>query len=129
MEEIIKSSLIKTEPSKDAIRLAQAIYNTYLQLDNPYLCIPITRLCLIFDAKCTKEFLRHLGKLFDELNEPIMAEHFNYKGKKYDWKVLKFCNVEQLKGDKGNYLDVEINEMFVEAVKESEADVDPFFIS
>ena len=49
------------------------------------------------------------------------------RGKKYDWTVLKFCNVEQLKGKSGNYLDVHLNEMFIEAVKES--DDDPFFVS
>jgi len=127
MEEQEIDSLIKEEPSRDAIRLAQVIYNTYLQVDDPDMCVPITRICKVFNAECNKEFLRYLGTLFEELNEPIIAKHFNYHGKLYAWKVLKFCAVEQLQGDSGNYLDVHLNEMFIEAVKES--DEDPFFVS
>ncbi|RLA72606.1 MAG: hypothetical protein DRG24_02445 [Epsilonproteobacteria bacterium] len=127
MEEETKDSLIKEKPSEDAIRLAQVLYNTYLQVDDPYMCVPITRLCQVFKAECNTEFLTYLGKLFEELNEPVIAEHFNYRGKKYEWKVMKFCAVEQLRGDRGNYLDINLNEMFIEAVKDS--DEDPFFVS
>jgi hypothetical protein len=84
--------------SDDAVRLANALYNTYVQEDDPFLEINVNRLCEIFGYRGythKREELQHIRDLFEELNEPIAVVDFQYGSRHYDWRALSFCSFEK----------------------------------
>lgn len=107
--------------SDDAVRLANILYNTYVQDDDPFLEINVGRLCGIFGYHGythKKEELQYIRDLFEELNEPIAVVDFKYGSRRYDWKALSFCSFEKPWSDEDETIEIVINEMYIAAVKE-----------
>ena len=106
--------------SDDAVKLANAIYNTYVQEDYPYLEISVNRLCEIFGFggyAHRHQDLEYIRGLFEELNEPIAVVDFKYGSRLYDWKALTFCSFEKPWGDSDETIEIVINEMYIAAVQ------------
>lgn len=120
MESDIHESLIIHRPGEDAIRLANSIYYTYVQEEDPDLSIPVSRLCEIVGISDAAEAMVTIKKLFDELNEPVAARNFLYEGKKVEWQVLHFFDLEKEWEEGDRYIELHINEMFLEAMKQLE---------
>jgi len=107
--------------SDDAVRLANAIYNTYVQENYPYLEVGVKRLCQIFGFTgytLAKADLDYVRGLFEELNEPIAVVDFKYGSKTYPWKALQFCAFEKPWKDEDENIEIVINEMYLAAVQE-----------
>ena len=121
MENNTYNPFANMELSDDAVKLANVIYNTYVQEDYPYLEIKVNRLCEIFGFRGythSKEELDYIRGLFEELNEPIAVVDFKYGSKTYDWKALQFCSFETPWQDSDQTIEIVINEMYLAAVKE-----------
>ncbi|MEA3374040.1 MAG: hypothetical protein U9Q62_10195 [Campylobacterota bacterium] len=107
--------------SPEAKRLANAIYNTYIQEKYPYIDIPVKRLYQMF---CTDSFthskseFEHLLEIFEELNEPVALINFKYGSKTYDWKMIQFCEFESDWKPGDEYVEIQLNEMYIAAMKE-----------
>jgi hypothetical protein len=120
MEADIYEPLILHRPSDDAVRLANSIYYTYVQEDDPYLSIPVSRLCEIVKIKDVAEARGYIMRLFDELNEPVAARNFVYNGKEIEWAALHFFDLEKEWEETDRYIELHINEMFLEAMRQLE---------
>jgi hypothetical protein len=118
MESDIHEPLILHRPSDDAVRLANSIYYTYIQEDDPYLSIPVSRLYEIVKIEDESEARLYILKLFDELNEPVAARNFVYGGREIKWRVLHFFDLEKKWEEGDRYIELHINEMFLEAMKQ-----------
>ena len=117
MENEVQNPFATVDLSDEAIKLANAIYNTYLLDKYPYLHIPVERLCGMFGLGFSKESTDHLRKVFEELNEPIVVTDFQYGSKVHRWTVLQFCEFEKKWEDGDAYIDIYIEEMYIEAMK------------
>lgn len=112
---------IDFELSKDAVKLANMLYNTYRQESDPHLVVSVQRLCEVFGFRhytCSKKEKQILRDLFDELNEPIRVVDFKYKNRTYEWKSLQFCTFEKSWEDKDTSIELILNEMYIAAMKE-----------
>jgi len=109
------------ELSSDAVKLANAVYNTYWQEKYPYLIVSVERLFELFgyskesSGKKERQFIR---ELFEELNEPIRVINFKYGIKVYDWEALQFCVFEKSWEDEDDFIELTINEMYIAVMKE-----------
>jgi hypothetical protein len=80
--------------SEDALKLARAIYNTYIENDKDlYMEIHIKKIKAllkieIYDSK------RYITYLFEEINEPIGVRNFKYYADEYQIRFLVFCSYE-----------------------------------
>ena len=114
-----KRSFIVELPSKDAIKLANAIYNTYIfEGKNPYLSLSVKRLCDMYNMFDDEDSHAYIRELFEELNEPAVVENFKYRGHIIDWKVISFCEFEHVWKDDDPYIEVNLNEMYLAAMAE-----------
>jgi hypothetical protein len=107
--------------SPDAVKLANALYNTYVQEDYPQLEISVKRLCELFGFHGftpKPDDLDYIRGLFDELNEPIAVIDFKYRHKLYEWMAMQFCTFEKPWRNDDDTIEVLINEMYLEAVRE-----------
>lgn len=119
MNELVNNPFANFELSDDAVKLANALYNTYVQEDYPYLQVSVKRLCEIFGYSGYTpgpEALAHIRTLFEELNEPIAVVNFKYGSRTYDWKVLSFCRFEKPWQEEDATIEIVIDEMYLAAV-------------
>ncbi len=113
-----KNLFIVEMPSEDAIKLANAIYNTYIyEGKNPYLDLSVHRLCEMYDLPDTEQGHKRIKEIFEDLNEPAVVENFKYRGKTIDWKVITFCEFEHVWRDKDAFIEVNVNEMYLAAMQ------------
>lgn len=109
------------ELSDNAKRLANAIYNTYIQEKYPYIEISVKRLYKMFGEDHythSQEEFERLQSLFEELNEPVALTNFKYGSKTYPWVVVQFCEFEKEWEIGDETIDIQINEMYLAAMKE-----------
>jgi len=113
-----ENSFIIELPNEDAIKLANAIYNTYIyEGKNPYLDLSVKRLCAMYKLQDTEEAHLFIKNVFEELNEPAVVENFKYLGKMIDWKVITFCEFEHVWRDEDAFIEVNVNEMYLAAME------------
>ena len=118
MEEEVENPFEHFQLSEHALKLANALYNTYVQEKYPYLEISVEKLCGIFGLVYDAEAVAYLRGIFDELNEPIAVKDFLYGSKRYSWKILQFCEFEEEWKDGDTHIEVHIDEMYLEAMKQ-----------
>lgn len=109
--------LISAIPSEDAIKLANAIYQTYIYEEYSHLKLSVKRLCEVFQFEHTPETISYFRALFSELNEPVAVSDFTYEEHLYKWLVLDFCSFEKPWQDEDEYIYIAINEIYLSAVK------------
>lgn len=118
MQTITKQPLIKEPLSKDAKRLALSIYSTYVMQDEEsYMYISLDKLYHLFELPKTHDSLERIIEIFMDLTEPIAVKDFEYKGKKHPEIILTFCNFKVIEKDGDDHMEIEINEMYLEAMK------------
>jgi len=113
-------------PGPEAVKLANAIYNTYMKVQEPMMVLSIERLCGLFGYEPSEETLAYIDSIFDELNEPAAVSNYEYEGEFYTWKPLEFCIYSRVRNAVGECYMVMINLMYVEAMRELVED--PFII-
>lgn len=108
--------------SPECIKLATAIYNTYVAEGEPYLSIPQKHLCKLYGLSNSHETYMYLQELFAELNEPVLLEDFVFRGKMYKWETISFCSFDEEWKEGDEFLEITINELFLAVMKERMAE-------
>jgi len=115
---IEKQDLIKEPLSKNTLKLAQSIYSTYIVNEkDPYMYISLKKLYNLFGFDDSAESLEKLLEIFVDLTEPIAVKEFEYERKKYPVKILTFCTFTEIEKDGDGHMEIELNEMYIEAMK------------
>ena len=117
-----KRQLMFNRPGEEAVRLANNIYYTYLQEDTPHLYVSLERFGKLVGENEVDKTKARLIKLFEELNEPIAVEDFSFRGKNYKWKALHFFDYRFVVEDDKEFVDIEIDEMFIDVMARLEAE-------
>jgi len=104
-------------PSDVAVRLANDIYFTYLQLDDNAFRIPMQRLGEILGESDLVLVKREVVAIFEELNEPICLDGYFYRGKKLPWQLVNFFEY-RFDFDEGEvFVEIEISELYLNALE------------
>ena len=114
---IKETQTICRRPSDAAVRLANDIYYTYLQEETPYIRISVSRLCEVFGDHEEMEVKICVAQIFEELNEPIALQDFVYNGETIAWRMVHFFDYHFCHEEYGDYIDLEIHEIYLEALK------------
>ena len=114
-----KKALFK-RPSDAAVRMANDIYYTYLQEEENCICISLNRLCEVFGESDVMKVKIFAAQIFEELNEPIALENYKYRGEMISWRSIQFFSYHFFREDDHEYIDVEINELFLDALEKLE---------
>ena len=110
--EIIKQKLLSEPISDDALKLARAIYFTYLTNESDlYLEIKLSSIMKLLHLHSNKETIEEIHKLLRELNEPLAIKDFNFYGKFYPLRFVVFCKYKINK----DILEIELSEEFLYA--------------
>lgn len=92
MSTITKQKLLAEPLSSDAVRLARALVNTYLDDEEEFrLEIKLSVIFKLLGLESSQESLRYLVSLFEELNEPLAVRDFNFYAKSYPLRLITFC--------------------------------------
>lgn len=114
-----RKPLIRSLPGANVIRLANALYQTYISGYNPLLHIRKELVYRLFRRSDDNPDETVIKQLFDELNEPCVVQDFEYQGKLIEWQTVSFCRLLSDITSENDYIDIEINELFL-AVLQSE---------
>ena len=118
MQTIEKQHLIKEPLEKETLKLAQAIYSTYIVNEkDPYMSIPVDKLYTLLGFEKTPDSLNKLIDVFVDLTEPIVVREFEYMGKRYEEIILTFCDFKIIEQDGHKQMEIEVNEMYLKAMK------------
>lgn len=115
LHKIIKQQLLAEPFSKDAQKLACAIYSTYIENDeNLYMKIQLQTIERILKLQTLEDPHQYVKMLLEELREPIAVKNFKYFAQTYPVRVLRFFTYT-LDSD---FLEIELNEEFLHAEQE-----------
>ena len=90
---IIKQNLLAEPISENALKLARAIYNTYITLDEELsLEIKIPTFFKLLNLQPCTDSIKDIQNLLEELNEPLAVRKFEFNGRKIQLKFIQFCN-------------------------------------
>lgn len=122
MEEIEKRLIIK-HPSEAAVKLANSIYFTSIQEGEPYVYLSLKQLYKLFDDFDETDWYAkdQITRLLEELSEPVAIENFTYNRKEIVWQAISFISYEFTMEKDEEYVDIELNQMFLEAMSTIEA--------
>ncbi|EDZ63334.1 hypothetical protein SMGD1_1731 [Sulfurimonas gotlandica GD1] len=121
LHEIIKQKLLQEPFDNDALKLARAIYNTYLENDKElFMDIKINTVLNLLKLQSSKEALKYIRFLFEELNEPLCVKNFKYYANTYPMRFVVFCSYKI----KDETIEIELNEEFLHV--EEHYMLDPF---
>jgi len=121
LHEITKQKLLYEPFGADALKLARAIYNTHLENDkNLFMKIKIKTIMSFLNLHSSKEAIKYIKFLLEELNEPLCVHNFKYHTKTYPMRFVVFCRYEI----KDEIIEIELSEEFLLAEKEYM--LDPF---
>ena len=118
---IQKQKLLSEPLSKDALKFARAIYNTYLE-DDENLCmiIKIQSILNLLKLQYCKGSIEYIKELFEEINEPLFVKNFKFNGEIFPTRFVIFCKYEIV--DKT--IKIELSEEFLQV--ESQYMIDSF---
>ncbi len=121
IHQIVKQQLLAEPFSEDALRLARAIYNTYIEDDkNLFMEINLKTVSSLLKIPYNIKAVQYIIKLLEELNEPLLVKNFKYFAKTSEMKFLQFCKYKINK----ETIEIELSEEFLLA--ESEYMLDKF---
>jgi hypothetical protein len=90
-----KRNLFKIPLSAEALRVARAIYNTYLiNEEESRLQIKIQNIINLLKLQEKENALEYILEIFEELNEPLEVLDFNYQANFYPRRFIFFFKYE-----------------------------------
>ena len=121
---VIEKQYLLGEPlSADALHLARAIYNTYIEDDKDlYMEIHIEKIMEILHLSHTPQSISYIIDLLEEINEPLGVKNFKFFGQIYPLRFVVFCTYEI----KDDLVIIELSEEFLHV--EEEYMIDRFLI-
>ncbi len=121
MHTIEKQTLLYEPFSADALKLARAIHNTYIEDEEElFMEIKIKNVLNLLNLNSGVESLRYIRNLFEELNEPLCVKNFKYFANTYKMRFVVFCTYNI----KEETIEIELSEEFLHV--EQEYMLDPF---
>lgn len=90
--EIKKRKLLSEPMDEKALKLARAVYNTYITYDNMEMEIKFTTFFKLLDLHPCKDSINDIIYLLEELNEPLAVKNFEFNGITTQLKFIQFCN-------------------------------------
>ena len=123
MERAEKRLLMK-RPSEAAVKLANSIYFTAIQEEEFYIFLPLSKLCKIVGNCSETDWYAKIvaTEVLDELAEPVAVENFTYDRKEIKWQAMSFISYSIKEKEGKEYVEIVVNEMFVEVMKQLEAE-------
>ena len=118
----IQQQKLLSEPfTKDALKLARAIYNTYRNNDDD-LCmtIKLSTIISLLGLREGEESIEYIESLLEELNEPIAVKNFKFFAKVYPLRFVVFCKYSM----NDDIIDIELSDEYLEV--ESKYMIDSF---
>jgi hypothetical protein len=110
LHEIKKQKLLQEPFDADALKLVRAIYNTYLENNKDlFMKIKIKNILNLLKLQSSKESLKYIRYLFEELNEPLCVTNFKFYAKTYPMRLVVFCNYKI----NDDIIEIELNEEFL----------------
>jgi len=91
-KEIVKRKLLAEPLSEKALKLARAVYNTYITYDDMEMEIKFTTFYKLLNLHSAKDSINDIQWLLEELNEPLAVKNFEYNGITTQLKFIQFCN-------------------------------------
>jgi hypothetical protein len=91
-KEIKKRKLLSEPLSPKALRLARAIYNTYITYDSLEMQIKFDTFFKLLNLHPCKDSINDIQWLLEELNEPLAVKNFEFDGEITQLKFIQFCN-------------------------------------
>lgn len=90
-----KRNLFKVPLSAEALRVARAIYNTYLTNEKElHLQIKVQSIINLLKLQEKENAIEYILELFEELNEPLEVLDFTYSGNFYPRRFIFFFKYE-----------------------------------
>lgn len=114
--------MIRLLPSAEAIRLANALYQAYVREATARLRIRKSLICHLYGWESDGGCDGRIAALFHELNEPSLIEDYLYKGELITWKVVTFCELLSEINSDHEYIEIEINELFLSALQNEKSE-------
>ena len=90
--EIKKQTLLAEPLSEKALKLARAVYNTYITYEDLHMEIKFQTFFRLLDLHPCKDSLNDVQWLLEELNEPLAVKNLEFDGKTTQLKFIQFCN-------------------------------------
>ena len=90
--EIKKRRLLSEPLSEKALKLARAIYNTYITYDDMEMEIKFATFFKLLQLHPCKDSINDIQWLLEELNEPLAVKNFEFNGVTTQLKFIQFCN-------------------------------------
>ena len=107
---IEKQNLLGEPYSDKALKLAHALYNTYIRNDKElFIDVSVNTLIKLLKILKNRKALNELITVFEELNEPIMVKNFKFYQKTYPMRFLHFCKYNIV----GDMVEIELSEEFL----------------
>ncbi len=92
---IKKQYLLGDTFSGDALHLARAIHNSYIENDEDlYMEIHLQKIISLLKIENCYDQIRQITQILEEINEPIGVRNFKYYGDEYEIRFLVFCSYE-----------------------------------
>lgn len=91
-KEIKKQKLLHEPISEKALKLARAIYNTYITYDDYDMEIKFETFFKLLQLHPCKDSIDDIVNLLEELNEPLAVKNFEFEGQTIQLKFIQFCN-------------------------------------
>ncbi len=121
MHTITKQQLLQEPFSDDALKLARAIYNTYIEDDkNLFMEIKIKTVLNLLNLQSSIDAMKYIRYLLEELNEPLCVKNFKYFANIYPMRFVVFCAYII----KDETIEIDLSEEFLHV--EDEYMLDPF---
>jgi len=108
-------------PSKDAVRLANAILHTYQvsEFDDTEFEIPIETICKLFEKPCNSKSAACITNLIDEiLSEPVAVINKVIDRKVIAWKAFDFFTLIEPIAMRGGLIKLNINLDYLKITKD-----------
>jgi hypothetical protein len=110
LHKIKKQKLLKEPFNEESLKLARAIYNTYIELDKELdLELKLKNIKKLLKLDDSRESIKHIISLLEDINEPLVVYDFKFCAKIYPVKIVTFFsyNIEN------DILNIAINEDFL----------------
>ena len=91
-DEIIKQNLLAEPLSDNALKLARAVYNTYITYDDFEMEIKFQTFYKLLNLHPCKDSVNDIQNLLEELNEPLAVRNFEFHGETTQLKFIQFCS-------------------------------------
>ncbi len=110
---IEKQQLIYEPFSDDALKLARAIYNTYIEDDEDlFMEIKTATMLRLLKLNNSPDSIKYIKNLLEELNEPLCVKDFKYFAKLYPMRFVIFCTYVI----KDDTIEIEISDEYLHVV-------------